>query len=181
MTSTGKRLVTALGMMLLLASARPASAQNTATGDAALRQEVEAMHRSIDQLVALFKQFMDDAARRDRSALIIRRIDLAERQVAAGELQLKSLHDELSGYEKALAGAHGLMESTRSMQAYDKENKAADIFNAELTRAQSEEQKAQAGIDTTSQKVTALEADLQQKKAMVRDLELQLQRESQIR
>jgi hypothetical protein len=181
MTSTGKTLVTALGMVMLLGTARPAFAQTPASGDAALRQEVEAMHRSIDQLVALFKQFMDDAARRDRSALIIRRIDQAERQVATGEQQHKALRDEMAGYEKALAGARGLMESTRSMQAYDKDNKAAEIFNAELTRAQTEETKAQMGVDTTSQKITALEADLTQKRAMVRDLEQQLVRESQIR
>ena len=39
----------------------------------------------------------------------------------------------MAGYEEALAGARGLAESTRSVQAYDKDNKAAEIFNAELT------------------------------------------------
>ena len=75
MTSTGKTLVTALGMVMLLGTARPAFAQTPASGDAALRQEVAAMHRSIHQLVALFKQLMDDAAPRRCPALILRRID----------------------------------------------------------------------------------------------------------
>src|SRR5690348_5627724 len=119
MASTGKALVTVLGLVVCLGAARPAFAQGSASGDAALRQEVEAMHKSIDQLVALFKQFMDDAARRDQSTLLIRRIDLAERQIANGEAQLKSLRDELAGYEKAVTGARSLMESTRMMQAYD--------------------------------------------------------------
>src|SRR5262245_30332760 len=86
-------LVTAVAIVVLAGAARPVFAQEPA--DVALRKEVEAMHRSLDQLIALFRQFMDDAARRDRSALLIRRIDLGERQIAAGEQELRALREQL--------------------------------------------------------------------------------------
>jgi predicted nucleic acid-binding Zn-ribbon protein len=166
-------LVPAVAVVMLCGAASPAAAQATAA-DTALRQEVEAMRRSINELVGLFKQFMDETSRRDQVANLIRRIDLAERQAGQIEAEIRTLRGQLESNEKGVAQARSIQESTRYMQTLDKAGTATEVLNAEVTRAITEEQKAQAALDATNQRILQLESELNAKKAIIRDLEAQL-------
>jgi len=163
----------AVVVVMLCGSVSPAAAQ-TAAQDTALRQEVEAMRRSINELVGLFKQFMDETSRRDQVANLIRRIDLAERQASQLEVELRTLRTQLETNEKGVAQARSIQESTRYMQTLDKAGTATDVLNAEVTRAIGEEQKAQAALDATNQRILQIENELNTKRAFIKDLEAQL-------
>jgi len=163
----------ALVIGMLCGVASPAAAQSP-VADAALRQEVEAMRRSINELVGLFKQFMDETNRRDQVANLIRRIDLAERQASQIEVDLRTARGQLEANEKGVAQARSIQESTRYMQTLDKAGTATEVLNAEVNRALAEEQKAQAALDATNQRILQLENELNAKRASIRDLEAQL-------
>jgi predicted nucleic acid-binding Zn-ribbon protein len=167
-------IVPVVAMVVLCGVASPAQAQGGANADTALRQEVEAMRRSINELVALFKQFMDETSRRDQVANLIRRIDLAERQASQMEAELRTLRGQLDTNEKSVAQARSIQESTRYMQTLDKAGTATDVLNAEVSRAITEEQKAQAAFDVTNQRISQLESEIAAKRASIRDLEGQL-------
>jgi hypothetical protein len=154
--------------------AGPVQAQGSASDTAALQREMVAVKNAVNELVALFRQFMDESGRRERSSLIIRRIDLAERQAAAIEDQLRAQRSQLDTNERAIAQARGQAESLRQFAALDKDGKNAQMLANEQARAAQEEQKAQIAVDSISARIQQLEAELAVKRAQIRDLEVQL-------
>jgi hypothetical protein len=159
--------------------ATTAGAQTGSASDtAALQREMVAVKNAVNELVGLFRQFMNDAQRREITSLTIRRIDLAERQAAAIEDQLRTLRTQLETQERAVATARGQAESNRQFAALDKEGKAAQLLAQEAARVAQEEQRAQIAVDSLTQRIQQLEAELAAKKAQIRDLEAQLDKQS---
>jgi hypothetical protein len=154
-------------------------AQAQTPGDtAALQREMVAVKNAVNELVGLFRQFMNDAQKRELTSLTIRRIDLAERQAAAIEDQLRSLRTQLETQERAVATARGQAESNRQFAALDKEGKAAQLLAQEAARVAQEEQRAQIAVDSLTQRIQQLETELAAKKGQIRDLEAQLDKMS---
>ena len=171
-----KTLIVALAAFLIAGvMTTPTLAQ--ATGDAALRAEMQAMRQAINDLVAVMRRWMDESTKRDLVNLTIRRIDLAERQAAAIEDELRNQRAQLAQYEKQVLAGRGLIESSRQMSAMDKAGTARELLQAEAARGAQEEAKGQQLVDMTNQRVQQLEADLAQKRTQIRGLEAQLAKE----
>lgn len=171
-------LVALVLLITLVSYGGVAQAQGGASDTAALQREMVAVKNAITELSGLFRQFMAEAEKRERTSLTIRRIDLAERQAAAIEDQLRSMRTQLETNERAVTTARGQAESNRQFAALDKDGKAAQLLAAESARVAQEEQRAQIAVDSITQRIQQLEAELAAKKGQIRDLEAQLDKMS---
>lgn len=166
-------------VVLLGLLVRPAPAQSS--GDPALRAEMQAMRQAINDLVAVMRKWMDESAKREFANLTIRRIDLAERQAAAIEDELRNQRTQLAQHEKTMLAGRGLIESSRQMSQMDKAGAAREILQNEATRGASEEAKGQQLMAMTQQRIQELEIELAAKRGLIKDLEAQLAREGAIK
>lgn len=117
-------------VLALLASRPPNVAQaQTAPADAtALRQDMQAVRRSVDALVDIMKQFVAEAGKRERAALLLRRLELAEQQAARLASDLQSARGALDVSQRTVERSRNRVQSARSMEQVDRTGAAAPLL-----------------------------------------------------
>src|SRR5262245_35059770 len=106
-----RRLPVVAGLLLLL-SAGPLAASQATTTDAELK-------RSLDQIVVLLRQLLEQSAQRETATLLLSRIDLAERRVTPLEAELRVLRQKRVTQANEQVGLKGAFQSIDNMQRFD--------------------------------------------------------------
>lgn len=144
---------------------------------AALRQDMQAVRKSVDDLAAVVKQFLAESGRRERANLLLRRIEVAEQQAAGLSTELRELRADLGASERRLQQSRDRLQSARSMAGFDRGGAAAPLLQQEQDRAMADEATAQNDTVALQQRIADLENELGAKRAQIRNLEALLEKE----
>ena len=166
-------------VLAVLASWPPHAAHaQTAPADAALlRQDMQAVRRSVDALVDIMKQFIAEAGRRDRAALLLRRLELAEQQAARLVAELQTARGALEASQRTVERSRNRAQSARSMEQVDRTGASAPLLMQEQQLAMADEAAAQDTATAQQQRIADLEAQLAARQSLIRTLEAALERE----
>ena len=177
--SRARRLLAAAFVILTASGALAAPQTAASPGEVSgLRQDMQAMRRSVDELVTILRQFIADSGRRERASLLVRRIEVAERQLAALTTEWRAAQAELSASDRAVAQAQGRAQSAAGMATLDRGGTAAPLLQQEHQSAMRDEADAQTAAAATRQRLAELEADIAGKRTQIRNLEAALEREA---
>lgn len=166
-------------LLALLLSGLPeaAHAQAAPTDAAALRQDMQAVRRSVDTLVDIMKQFVAESGKRERAALLLRRLELTEQQAARLSAELQTARGVLDVSAKTIERSRSRVQSAQNMGQIDRTGAAAPLLLQEQQQAMAEEAAAQGNAAVQEQRIADLEGQLAAKKTLIRELEAALDRE----
>jgi predicted nucleic acid-binding Zn-ribbon protein len=119
--------------------------------------EPTALQQSLDQIVVLLRQLVDQSARRDRAALLLSRIELAERRLAPVEKELQTLRQERLAEEREQVALQSSFQSIDDMEKMDVTGSATEAFEAERQRVSDAIAQKELAIVSIDQQISALE------------------------
>jgi hypothetical protein len=170
-----------LGVVLVLvtvAGAGDARAQAPApTEMSALRQDMQAVRKSVDELVVVMRQFLAESSRRDRITVLLRRIEVAEKQADSLAAELRLARTELLSLERNGQQARDRAQSARSMAGLDRTGAGAPLLQQDHDRALMDEQTAQQAASVVQGRINDLENELAARRTQIRTFEQQLEKE----
>jgi hypothetical protein len=156
-------------LLCLLLPAVPASAQTSAPPS-----DTTALKQSLDQIVSLLHQLLQESSRRDTAAVLMGRIDLAERRLVPKEQELRTLHDRKAAADKEALDALNGMNSLKEMQKQDTTGSAAQAFDQERVRLSGMAAAAQAKAADLAQQAAFLEGEIATRRQAIDGMEAQL-------
>jgi hypothetical protein len=163
--------------VVLAIPASPAAAQ---TSDAAAR-ELAAIRSTLDQLVVILKELVQQNAKRDRVAALTQRIQSAQRRLAPGEEELRAVRDRRQKEEAELTQMRASLDSLAEMAKQDTTGSASAAIESERQRLNAAIAQKTAQIGQTAGEQATVEADVAQRRASLEELERALDRELTIR
>ncbi|MEZ5288464.1 MAG: hypothetical protein R2712_27380 [Vicinamibacterales bacterium] len=143
----------------------------------AMRQDMQAVRRSVEDLVTVMKQFLAESGRRERASVLLRRIEVAEQQAANLGAELRAARTELAEHERLVDQSRGRVQSARSMAGFDRGGANAPLLQQEETNALGAQADAENAAALIRQRIADLERDLDAKRVQVRAFEAQLEKE----
>ena len=152
----------------------PAAAQ---TADAGSVRELAAIRSSLDQIVVILRELVQQNGKRDRVAALTQRIQSATRRLAPSEDELRGLRDRRLKEEAELTGLRGSLDALAEMAKQDVTGSAAQAFDNERQRLNASIAQKTASIAQLANEQAVLEADVSSKRASVEELERALDRE----
>ncbi len=168
--------------LALLAWSVPAAGEATQAAPgpadpAALSRDMQAVRKSVDDLVSVMKQFLAESGRRERAMLLVRRLEVAEQQAARLAAELRTVRGALDTGQRAVEQSRSRLQSARNMEQMDRSGTAAPMLLQEQQQAMADEAAAQNTVTAQQQRIADLEAELASKQALIRNLEAALDRE----
>jgi chromosome segregation ATPase len=169
-----RRVCVPLSLIVVFAmSSPPAAAQTT---DAAAR-ELAAIRSTLDQLVVILKELVQQNTKRDRVAALTQRIQSAQRRLAPGEEELRAVRDRRQKEEAELTQMRASLDSLAEMAKQDTTGSASAAIESERQRLNAAIAQKTAQIGQIAGEQATLEADVGQRRASLEELERALDRE----
>jgi predicted nucleic acid-binding Zn-ribbon protein len=173
-SSLVRRVSVALTLTIAFAiSSAPAAAQTT---DAAAR-ELAAIRTTLDQLVVILKELVQQSAKRDRVAALTQRIQSAQRRLQPAEDELRALRERRQKEDTEMTGLRGSLDALAEMAKQDVTGSAAAAFENERNRINTAMAQKNGSSQQTANELAALEADVAARRAALDELERALDRE----
>ncbi len=166
-----------VGLLLgLLALAPPTPVAAQPSKEAGDGVEVTALRRSLDQIVVLLRQLVDQSSRRDTAALLMSRIEMAERRMVPAEAELRALRERRLAASKDQLGLQASFRSIDDMQKLDVTGSARDAFDAERQRVSVNAAQKESELAEIDRQIAAVEADLGVRRRAIAGMDEQLDR-----
>jgi chromosome segregation ATPase len=163
-------LVLAAWMLLAPAPLRAQAAPADPAGD------LKAIRQSLDQIVIVLRQLVQQNAQRDTVAALTERITASERRLAPLEQELRTLQQRHSEEQTALANLQQGFGSIYEMAKMDTTGSAAAAIEAEKTRMTNSIAQKTAVVAQLAQAMAAVETDLAQRRETITRMDAQLDR-----
>ncbi|MEZ5316638.1 MAG: hypothetical protein R2752_04495 [Vicinamibacterales bacterium] len=165
--------VTAAFLALALAIP-PLQAQQASSAPPEVSAELSAMRRSLDQIVQLLQQLVQQTARRDTASLLMGRIEMAERRLAPQMDQMRQLRADRQAQEGEREKYQGMSASVDAMERADRSGMNVDAFAAERRRVSAGIAAAEARIAGIDGQIAELERDIAARRQAIDTMDAQL-------
>lgn len=162
--------VAVLGLTLALSV--PVSAQQS--GELADDSELAALRESLDQIVVLLRELVEQSSQRDSASLLLRRLEIVEQRLAPIEQTARTLRQRMAKEENELALLEQTFASISEMERADTEGTAADAFEAERSRVNASMAEKGVLIAEIARQLASLDEDIATRREAIDDLDTQL-------
>ena len=160
-----------VGLTILTGSA---SAQGL---DSAGRADLNGIRQSLDQLVVVVRELVQQNARRDRVAALTLRIDSLTRRLAPREDELRVLREKRQREETEGNQLRGSLETLAEMAKQDTTGSAAQAIDTERGRLNAAIDQKAALLPQLANEIARLEASVAKTRSTLDELERALDRE----
>lgn len=133
--------------------------------------ELTALRQSLDQVVVLLRELVDQSARRDAASLLLGRIELAERRLAPVEQQLRTLRQQRLAEGNEQLALQSSFQSIDDMEKLDVTGSAKEAFEAERQRVSATLAQKDLAIVEIDRQISALEAAIAERRWAIASLD----------
>jgi chromosome segregation ATPase len=160
-----------LAASLFVAQGTPVPAQST---DSAVLAEMTALRKSVDQLVAVVKLFVQQAADRDTALLLAQLIDTDERRITQMQQRIDLLRTNRTAVDAEMAQMRGAVDTYSRMAAGDPTGKAQAVMEQEKARTAAQLERKTSSISQLDDQIAQLETEIADKRNSVADMRRRL-------
>lgn len=136
--------------------------------------ELAALRHSLDQIVVLLRELVEQSSHRDSASLLLSRLEMAEQRLAPIEQTARTLRQRMLTEENELLQLEQTFASIGEMEKADTEGMATEAFEAERSRVSASMAEKGVLIADIGQQLAALEADIANRHEAIDGLEEQL-------